>query len=172
MKHYKLNQWNGLESLKKLKLGKNVSNIQASTFEYNLSIEDVEIDGENPTYIVENGAIYTKDKTTLVVFFNRNATKFEIAYGVKKIESSAFFQKDRLTELIIPETINFINYAAFSYCNSLTKLEIPSGIEYIEGSAFSNCPNLREIVIRKERGSIAGSPWGCIYGDRAIKWQP
>lgn len=61
---------------------------------------------------------------------------------------------------------------AFAKCSSLEKIEIPNSIEEIGTDAFTSCSNLREVIIRKEKGSIAGSPWGCIYGDRAIKWQP
>ena len=35
---------------------------------------------------------------------------------------------------------------------------------------FDDCSALKEIIVDKERGSLNGSPWGCIYGDRAVKW--
>ena len=31
--------------------------------------------------------------------------------------------------------------------------------------------NLSEVVIHKKNdGTLTGSPWGCVYGDKAIIW--
>lgn len=60
----------------------------------------------------------------------------------------------------------------FSECYSLKNIEIPSSVESIGGTAFSRCNNLTEIIIHKEENDITGSPWGCPYGLRAVKWAP
>ena len=43
-------------------------------------------------------------------------------------------------------------------------------MESISNSCFDNSLNLKEIVIHKKKGEIAGSPWGCVYGDRGVIW--
>ena len=95
---------------------------------------------------------------------------FEILYGVVEIEARAFFRKTKLKEVLLPETITIIKEEAFRECDILERLEIPSSVSVIKENAFIACKNLREILIKKESGSILGSPWGCVYGDRAIKW--
>ena len=55
--------------------------------------------------------------------------------------------------------------------SSIKKLEINSKIEEISTNAFINANNLNEIIIHKKNdGTLTGSPWGCVYGDRAIIW--
>ena len=53
----------------------------------------------------------------------------------------------------------------------IKKIEIQSKIETISSLAFSGVNNLREVIIHKKNdGTLTGSPWGCIYGDKAIIW--
>lgn len=160
----------GFNSLTYLKLGKNVNNINNLAFAYNLALQNIEVDEENPVYMAENGAIYSKDKTKLVLVCNVNTVNFEIPYGVIELEINAFFRKTKLKDVVLPETITIIKDCAFRDCDVLEKIEIPSSVETIKENAFIECRNLRDIIIKKEKGSIAGSPWGCIYGERAIKW--
>lgn len=120
----------------------------------------------------ENGAIYSKDKTKLIRLVDNSKTIFEIPYGVNEIEHNAFYQKWKLEQITIPETVITIRQEAFRDCKILNELEIPSSVQTIESGAFSECSNLKNVLIRKEKNSISGSPWGCVYGERAMKWQP
>ena len=47
---------------------------------------------------------------------------------------------------------------------------MPNSVEVINSNAFANSANLTQIQIDKEPGSIAGSPWGAIRGDRIVEW--
>ena len=69
----------------------------------------------------------------------------------------------------LPNTIKRINNS-FNYCDGLNNIEIPSSIEYINPNCFSNSINLQEIKIHTKKDKVKGSPWSCIYGDRAIIW--
>ncbi|MCI8481643.1 MAG: leucine-rich repeat domain-containing protein [Clostridia bacterium] len=153
-----------------MKLGKNVNDINSLAFAYNYSLKNIVIDDQNPIYTAENGAIYTKDRTKLVSVVNIDTKNFEIPYGVTSIGERAFIRKMKLESVILPETIEEIGIEAFRECEKIEKIEIPTAIERIKENAFSGCTNLREIVIRKSFGSVEGMPWGCIYGERAIKW--
>ena len=55
--------------------------------------------------------------------------------------------------------------------SNVKRLEIQSKIEEISTSAFLGANNLTEVIIHKKNdGTLTGSPWGCVYGDRAIIW--
>lgn len=99
------NSLNGMKNVKNIKLGKNVNNISDSMCVWNVNLEHIEIDAENPYYMSENDAIYTKNKKILVAFVNNVVSKFEIPSGVEEIGSSAFEGRNRLSELIIPNTV-------------------------------------------------------------------
>ena len=60
-----------------------------------------------------------------------------------------------MVDIIIPNTVEEIE-TSFNACRSLEKIEIPSSV--------------KEIRVHAKKGSITGSPWGCIYGDKAIIW--
>ena len=74
-----------------------------------------------------------------------------------------------MTEVELPNKLIEIGNS-FNYCNGLEKIEIPSSVTSINTSCFLNSPNLKEIRVHKKKGSIIGSPWRCIYGDKAVIW--
>lgn len=88
---------------------------------------------------------------------------------MKEIGVYAFHNCLALKSVIIPNTVTKIGNS-FQYCGNLTKIEIPSSVTEIGTGCFGNCTNLTEIIVHKKKGEISGAPWGCIYGERAIKW--
>lgn len=161
----------GIYHVKNIKLGKNVEVITGDVFQYNFGIQNIEIDSENPNYMTENGAVYTKDKTKIIAFVNNEATSFQIPEGVTEIKFCAFSCREKLTSIGLPSTLKIIESAAFHKCSSLPKIDIPNSVENMDGwGIFDECSNLTEINIDKKPNSLAGSPWGCIYGNRAVKW--
>ena len=82
----------------------------------------------------------------------------------------AFYYKTNLKELRLPSNIKYIGYYSFPN-TKLSKLEIPASIEGIDANAFLECSSLKEIIIDKKENSIAGAPWGCPYGLRAVFWK-
>ncbi len=85
---------------------------------------------------------------------------------VTGISKSAFFMCDKLTSVIIPDSITEIGVNAFAKCANLVRAELPSGLKKLEKGAFSNCLSLTEIRIPKTTEIIAENP---IYGSKSIK---
>lgn len=65
---------------------------------------------------------------------------------VVAIEQSAF-KGACMTEVVLPETIEFIDYGAFIECEYLETINFPQSLKYIGGCAFSYCDSLKEISI-------------------------
>ncbi len=63
------------------------------------------------------------------------------------IESSAFSQCDKLTEVTIGECIIAIEGSAFRNCTNLTKVSIPTTVTTIGDKAFQGCSSLTELTI-------------------------
>ena len=162
--------FSGNTKLTSIKLGKNIKNIDP-LFTYGSKITEVSIDENNENYTIYNNVLYNKDRTKLISFIDNTSqtTKFEIPDGVKEIGVYAFHNCSALKSVIIPNTVTKIGNS-FQYCGNLTKIEIPSSVTEIGTGCFGNCTNLTEIIVHKKKGEISGSPWGCIYGERAIKW--
>ena len=179
----------GCSNLKSIKLGANVNSFNNMSI-YNSGIEEIEIDKNNPNYrVIEDGGICNEKKTPAL--YNKVGNVFispikplgiiqtyEIPEKVEvdgkkvtvtEIFNNAFHNQYNMTNIQLPNKIEKIG-VSFNYCNSLTKIEIPSSIKEIHTACFDNANNLKEIRIHKKRGEVDGSPWGCIYGDKAIIW--
>ncbi len=72
---------------------------------------------------------------------NENITKVIIPEGVKTISSYAFAALTRLEEVVLPSTLESIEYGAFYGCSSLTKITFSgeNNLKIINQSAFEKC---------------------------------
>lgn len=67
-------------------------------------------------------------------------------YTVSVIGSSLFEKNNKISEVVIPETVTKIESFAFS-SSGVKILHLPSNLTSIEASAFATCVNLEEVVI-------------------------
>ncbi len=68
--------------------------------------------------------------------------------GQKKVSgigNKAFYQKEEVTEVSIPDGVTRILPSAFQECKNLTKISIPESVTTIAEDAFQNCTNLQDI---------------------------
>ena len=166
------NVFSGAQKLKNVYIGKNVSAISSMFCYMNFDV-NVQIDANNPYYKLENNIIYDikeKDNLKLVTVLYAITGEFRIDENVKSIESFAFHNQTQMTSVYIPNGVENIG-TAFNYCRGLTEIQIPESIKTISANCFANDINLVKIKIDKPYQSIEGSPWGCIYGDKAIEWK-
>ena len=87
-----------------------------------------------------------------VVGYEGTATKIRIAdtyqdLPVKTICDNAFDNNDKITFVIIPDSITSIGAGAFEGCASLTGVVIPNSVTSIGDSAFERCASLTSVVI-------------------------
>lgn len=66
---------------------------------------------------------------------------------VSYIPSSQFEGKTAMTEIILPDVLESIEYYAFEQCISLTSLQLPSMLTSIGEYAFNGCRSLKTIVL-------------------------
>ena len=154
--------------ISKIFIPKSVKSMTTGTFN-GINI-DITIADENETYKSEQGTyILSKDGETLIGI-TKDIESYTIPNSVKIISEGAFYNRDKLKEISLSSGITKIGGTAFDACVNLQKINIPSTVTSIGSNAFSRCYSLQEINIDKAEGEITGSPWGCPYGDRAVKW--
>ena len=166
------NAFSGIQKLKNVYIGKNVASISPMFCYGNFNV-NVQMDADNPYYKLENNIIYDireKDNLKLVTVLYAIKGEFRIDEKVKSIGSYAFHNQNQMTSIYIPNGVEDIE-DSFNYCTKLTEINIPESVKNISVNCFNNSPNLVKIKIDKPYQTIEGSPWGCIYGDRAIEWK-
>ena len=138
-------------SLSSLAIPPSVTSIGTGAFAYCSSLTRIEVDETNPNYCSIDGALFTKDQTTLILCA-RGRTTYSIPSSVTCIGDLAFSGCRCLSSVEIPSSVVSIGDRAFSDCFSLSSLALPSSVTGIGDDAFEDCPKL---TLRVPKGSYA-----------------
>ncbi|MGN0181555.1 MAG: leucine-rich repeat protein [Candidatus Ornithomonoglobus sp.] len=115
------------------------------------SLTDINVSESNRSYISDNGVLFSYDKAKLVAFPPGQEGEYEIPSGVDTIGCSAFYDCDKLTDIIIPDTVSVIEDEAFLDCDGIRSITIPKGVEEIGPGAFNACTGLTDIYYEGSR---------------------
>ncbi len=77
-----------------------------------------------------------------------------ISYKITGIGDGSFWKRKQLTEVILPQTIQYIGESAFENCLNLRKVNIPSAVTRIGFAAFRRCMALQELNLPDSLRSI------------------
>jgi len=88
----------------------------------------------------------TKIGTNAFYGFN-NLTSVKIPDSVTSIGGYAFKNCGKLTDIALPKDLKKLGESAFYGCTGLTKINIPEGIYTVWAYTFKNCTNLAEITL-------------------------
>ncbi len=140
--------FNECESLTSVELPKNLSLLAGSAFRNCVSLTSVTVpagvkriipsafvgckklstitvEADNPNYVSEDGLLFNKAKTTLVLYLaGRGGTTFTIPSGTETISNGAFGDCWNLASVTLPSSVKAIGYGAFSGCKNLKSLTV------------------------------------------------
>ncbi len=113
------------------------------------------------------------DKNGFIIFNNKlfgyygNASKVIVPDGIEIIGSCAFISWDNnaIREIILPETVEYVEERAFSCCRNLEKIVMPTTMKSIDRDAFSHCEKLESVQIPE---GIDTLPWDIFWGCNAL----
>ncbi|MDE6293267.1 MAG: leucine-rich repeat protein, partial [Clostridiales bacterium] len=110
------------------------------------SLESITVSADNTVYASQDGILYNKEKTELIL-------------APKAIKGA----------VVIPSGVTTISGYAFSGCSLLTSVTIPSSVETIKFGAFSGCDSLASMTLSLETEFIdsynrVSNKFGCIFG--------
>lgn len=124
-------------------------------------LESINVDRNNQKYSSEEGVLYTKDKSGLLLYPKRKSGKsFIIPDSVKYFGSFAFSDCTQITSITIPNSVMSIGKEAFSGCKGLTNVTIPNSVTAIGENAFRTCTGLTNIVIPNSVTKIGTGAFG------------
>ena len=109
--------------LSSITIPNSVTNIEENAFSGCISLTWIEVENENNFYSSEDGVLFNKNKTTVIVC-----------------------PEGKTGTYVIPDGVINIGRAAFNSCINLTSITIPASVTNIESWAFSFCWDLRSIT--------------------------
>jgi len=114
-------------------------------------IKEFNISEDNSCYVAIDGVLFSKDKTTLIVFpQTKDTNSYTIPNGVISIGDDTFRFCENLKQIIIPDSVTSIGALAFYECENLKSITIPESVAEIRGNVFCSCSNLNEIMVASE----------------------
>ena len=139
--------FDGCERLNEITIPAATTRIAPSAFDRCRSLRTFIVDKDNPSYCSIDGVLYDKTGTTLEIYPAGRKGAFFILPGVINIGHSAFFGRDYLTGVIIPDTVVSIGRSALSECSELSSVSFSNGLRAIGYSAFASCEKLSSVEL-------------------------
>ena len=107
----------------------------------------VTVHPDNPEYSSEDGILFNRNKTELIMYPEERQGDYVIPDTVIQFGSRAFANCFGLTSVTIPNSVEIIGFSAFEGCTGLTEIVIPDSVTEIGHTAFSGCPGLKSVYI-------------------------
>ena len=117
------------------------------------NLKEIKVAADNPNYVVENGAIFSKDKISLISYPSASGA-YNVPDGVEEIGDSAFEQCTGITSVTLPDSLTSIGYYAFAECRNLTSVTLPDSLTSIGDCAFFECSELTGVTLPHSLTSI------------------
>ena len=145
------------------------------------ALTSITVDEANPNYSSEDGVLFNKNKTTLLLFPPGRPGDYIIPEKVDTIANGAFEFCFKLTSVTIPKSVLTIGHNAF-YRSGINSLSISASVTFIGDCAVGGCSNMTSISVdaanpvysskdgvlfNKNRTKVVAFPSG-IWGDYTI----
>ena len=129
---------------------KSVKYIHDLAFRDNDNITQVSVETGNNYYTVENGILFTKDKTKLVKYpCQLENTSYNVPDSVIDIGGWAFYGNGNISSINFTDSIKSIGECCFDNCENIELTSIPRKIEYLGGYAFGGRLKLQTLIMPK-----------------------
>lgn len=103
-------------SLTNITIGSDVASIATTAFEDCYNLTNISVNSENEFYSSENGILFNKEKTKLIIYPNRKSERvYTIPDDAESIGNLAFFGCTELTSLVIPPSVMEIGDMAYGF---------------------------------------------------------
>ena len=133
--------------LEEVTIPSSVASIGICAFADCENLASVSVDPDSLYLCCEDGVIFSKDKTALIVCAENKTGAYGVPFGVSEIEQYAFYNRGGLTEITLSESLESIGELAFCCCSGLTQMTIPETVESLGFDVFYDCTGLTEINV-------------------------
>ena len=98
--------------------------------------------------------IYTEGEDKILLGYVGTQTELNLPSEITKIYQYSFYGNDKITSVVMSDSVKSIGEYSFAWCDSLTDAIIGNGVESIGSRAFYNCSSLTSIIIPDSVTSI------------------
>lgn len=120
----------------------------ASVFE-GCSITSIQLQGSK--YTIEDGAYYSDENKTELVWVMQDKTSFTVPASVTRIAENAFGGNQKLTEVLFESDSALLEIGAYAFSGSgITSVKIPSSVQTLGKGVFKNCAALETADLTSE----------------------
>ena len=154
---------NGMENITSITIPKNVVSIGNNVFTNCSSLKSI-------TWNAKNYADFSSADKTPFYGIKSQITSFALGVDVENIPAYLCDGMDKISSLIIPNSVTTIGQNAFNGCSSLTSLDIPNNVQTIGESAFRDCSLIKSISIGKNIASIGNNAFTSCTSLESVTW--
>lgn len=133
--------------IEEIKISPNVSEIEPHSFEFCYNLEKIIVDKRNPAYCSIDGVLFSKDKSCLLFFPQGKKGSYYIPNTTNTIKHGAFTDS-KLTDIIIPNSVKYIEYDAFFLCFYIHQITIPHSVVSVGENVFCSCRELKTVTLK------------------------
>ena len=113
------------------------------------SLESITVDSNNKNYSSVSGILYNKKKTELIICPRNKSGKVVIPDTVEEIQWHAFGNCKKITDVKLPARLKRVEYGAFNDCTAMKIDKMPNNLTSVAYKAFGNCTNLKSADMPK-----------------------
>ena len=128
-----------------------VTSISYSTFRNAEYVTKINVDQNNQTYSSQDGILYNKDKTELIIAPHKlTINNLTLPDSLKVIDGMAFNSCKNITgTLTLNDNLETINDRAFYGCSGISgTVVMPESVKKVEGGIFEFCGGIQNIKCR------------------------
>lgn len=138
------------EALKTINLPQNIATIKTTDFTGCNSLASINLSDDAPNMSVENGVLYNKEKTQLILCGAKNPNKeITLPNTVTTIPAFAFQNNTTLEKIVFPASISSIESNAFGTAEALNTIEFTAAtpkFRPLRGAEFNTSKTITVVV--------------------------
>lgn len=109
------------------------------------------VNSENQTYSAKDGVLYSVDGSILIQCPANKEGTFEVPKDVVSVGPYAFANCVKLTNVVLPEGLMFVEDNAFGGCKGLTgNFFLPSSLFYLGLNVFEECDKIQGFIVNAD----------------------
>lgn len=136
----------GCDGLENVSIPKSVTSIGSEAFSDCKSICSFEVDGENENYASEDGVLFNKDKTILIIYPPvKDDIDYKVPDSVTDLALSAFYNNQSIESVTLGHNVLTIGDTCFKGCINLSELTFGTSLKFAGTNAFMYCDKISDI---------------------------